>query len=82
MGLFGWQGIIPCKAGKMAGICAKLMTEKLINVTEVHPTCDHPCLFSILAHSWTPTKGEGGMLSVDSWNRCLVGWTRRRWRIS
>lgn len=35
LGAFGWQGIIPTKAGKMAGICARLMTEKLIDVKEV-----------------------------------------------
>ena len=35
LGLFGWQGIIPTKAAKMAGTCTDLMTEKLINVKEV-----------------------------------------------
>jgi len=48
MGLFGWQGIIPCKAGKMAGICAKLMTEKLINVTEVFGRLDPQTLAHIM----------------------------------
>ena len=32
---FGWQGIIPSKAAKMAKISVKLMTSKLVNVSEV-----------------------------------------------
>jgi len=35
LGLFGWQGIIPTKAAKMAGTCTELMTTKLINVKQV-----------------------------------------------
>jgi len=34
-GLFGWQGIIPTKAEKMASVCFELMTTKLINLKEV-----------------------------------------------
>jgi hypothetical protein len=30
-GFFGWQGIIPTKAEKMASICFELMTKKLFN---------------------------------------------------
>jgi len=48
LGLFGWQGIIPCKAGKMAGICARLMTEKLINITEVFNRIEPDVLASIM----------------------------------
>ena len=33
-GLFGWQGIIPAKAEKMASTCFDLMTTKLLNVQE------------------------------------------------
>jgi hypothetical protein len=33
--LGGWQGIIPSKAGKMAGILTDLMTTKLIDVAEM-----------------------------------------------
>lgn len=33
--LGGWQGIIPAKAGKMAGILCDLMTSKLLNVAEM-----------------------------------------------
>lgn len=35
LGLFGWQGIIPTKAAKMAGDATDLMTTKLINVKQV-----------------------------------------------
>lgn len=34
-GLFGWQGIIPTKAAKMASITAKLMTERLFDISEI-----------------------------------------------
>ena len=39
-GLFGWQGIIPTKAKKMASICFDLFTEKLFNVQEVFRRLD------------------------------------------
>jgi uncharacterized membrane protein YheB (UPF0754 family) len=34
-GIWGWQGIIPSRAEKMAGICVDMMTEKLLDVEEV-----------------------------------------------
>ncbi|KAL3816063.1 hypothetical protein ACHAXA_010368 [Cyclostephanos tholiformis] len=34
-GLFGWQGIIPTKAEKMASVCFELMTTKLLNIKEI-----------------------------------------------
>jgi len=34
-GLFGWQGIIPTKAEKMASICFDLMTTKLLDIHEI-----------------------------------------------
>ena len=40
VGLFGWQGIIPAKAGKMAGISVDLMLEKLFNVQEIFERLD------------------------------------------
>jgi len=48
LGLFGWQGIIPTKAGKMAGICAKLMTEKLIDVKEIFGRMDPGTLACVM----------------------------------
>jgi len=39
-GLFGWQGIIPAKAAKMAAKSVDLMTEKLIDVQEVFSRLD------------------------------------------
>lgn len=39
-GFFGWQGIIPAKAGKMAGIMTDLMLEKLISTQEVFNRLD------------------------------------------
>lgn len=39
-GLFGWQGIIPSKSGKMAGIAVDLMVKKLIDVKKVFQRLD------------------------------------------
>jgi hypothetical protein len=39
-GFFGWQGIIPSKAGKMAGILTELITTKLMDVREVFGRID------------------------------------------
>lgn len=39
-GLFGWQGIIPTKAEKMANICFDLMTTKLFNIKEIFQRVD------------------------------------------
>mmetsp|Transcript_13686 Transcript_13686/g.29695 ORF Transcript_13686/g.29695 Transcript_13686/m.29695 type:complete len:416 (+) Transcript_13686:311-1558(+) len=44
-GLFGWQGIIPTKAEKMASVCFDLMTTKLINLREIFDRLD-PAKFS------------------------------------
>lgn len=46
-GLFGWQGIIPTKAEKMASVCFDLMTTKLINIKEVFERLD-PAKFSVV----------------------------------
>ena len=40
IGLFGWQGIIPAKAGKMAAISVDLMLEKLFDVREIFERLD------------------------------------------
>eukprot|EP00934_Nitzschia_sp_Nitz4_P007530 Nitzschia sp. Nitz4//scaffold13_size275219//194807//196501//NITZ4_000897-RA/size275219-processed-gene-0.102-mRNA-1//1//CDS//3329536083//7520//frame0 len=39
-GLFGWQGIIPTKAEKMASLCFDLMTTKLFNIKEIFGRLD------------------------------------------
>ena len=39
-GFFGWQGIIPSKAGKMASIMTDLMLEKLVTTEEVFARLD------------------------------------------
>jgi len=44
-GLFGWQGIIPTKAEKMASICFDLMTTRLFNIKEIFLRLD-PVRFS------------------------------------
>lgn len=44
-GLFGWQGIIPTKAEKMASVCFDLMTTKLLNLREIFDRLD-PARFS------------------------------------
>mmetsp|Transcript_468 Transcript_468/g.649 ORF Transcript_468/g.649 Transcript_468/m.649 type:complete len:469 (-) Transcript_468:162-1568(-) len=40
VGLFGWQGIVPTKAEKMASDSVDLMTEKLFNVKEIFGRID------------------------------------------
>jgi uncharacterized membrane protein YheB (UPF0754 family) len=40
MPLFGWQGIIPSKCSKMAGMAVDLMTTRLIDVREVFSRLD------------------------------------------
>ena len=44
-GLFGWQGIIPAKAEKMASVCFELMTTKLLNLKEIFDRLE-PAKFS------------------------------------
>jgi uncharacterized membrane protein YheB (UPF0754 family) len=39
-GLFGFQGIIPTKAEKMASVCFDLMTTKLLNMKEIFDRLD------------------------------------------
>jgi uncharacterized membrane protein YheB (UPF0754 family) len=39
-GLFGWQGIIPTRARKMASLCYDLMTNQLFNVREIFNRLD------------------------------------------
>ena len=39
-GLFGWQGIIPAKAKKMATIAFELMTAKLFHIKEIFARLD------------------------------------------
>lgn len=39
-GLFGWQGIIPTKAFKMASISFDLMTQKLFNIKDIFARLD------------------------------------------
>jgi len=57
-GLFGWQGIIPCKAEKMASTCFDLMTQKLLNVQDQ---------FSRLDPKRFGEEMEGGvLLMIDS----------------
>ena len=45
LGIIGWQGIIPTKADKMAGICFDLITTKLMDVKSVFARLD-PARFS------------------------------------
>jgi uncharacterized membrane protein YheB (UPF0754 family) len=56
IGLFGWQGIIPAKAAKMASMSVDLMTQKLLKVEEVFARLDpervaeelEPALYSVM----------------------------------
>lgn len=45
---FGWQGIIPSKAGKMAALSVDLMADKLINVKEVFSKLDPQVIAGIM----------------------------------
>jgi uncharacterized membrane protein YheB (UPF0754 family) len=56
-GLFGWQGIIPTKAEKMASICFELMTKRLLNLKEIFERLD-PDKFSVVME-------EGLLLLMD-----------------
>merc|ERR1740130_1389900 len=40
MPMFGWQGIIPSKCSKMAGMAVDLMTTRLIDIREVFSRVD------------------------------------------
>ncbi|CAM9751844.1 unnamed protein product [Ascophyllum nodosum] len=40
LGFFGWQGIVPAKAAKMATKSVTLMTEKLVNIKDVFAKLD------------------------------------------
>ena len=40
IGFFGWQGIIPAKAAKMAAISVDLLTQRLFNVREIFARLD------------------------------------------
>jgi len=57
-GLFGWQGIIPSKAEKMATISFELFTKKLFNVKDIFHRLD-PVKFS-------EVMGDPMLLMMDS----------------
>lgn len=57
-GLFGWQGIIPTKAEKMASTSFDLMTEKLFDIKEIFGRLD-PVRFSEVME-------DGVLLMMDS----------------
>lgn len=57
-GLFGWQGIIPSKAEKMATISFELFTQKLFNIHEIFQRLD-PVRFS-------EVMGDSVLLMMDA----------------
>lgn len=57
-GIIGWQGIIPTKAEKMAGITFDLMTTRLFNIKEIFERLD-PSQFS-------REMEDGVLLMMDS----------------
>jgi hypothetical protein len=57
-GLFGWQGIIPTKAHKMASTSFDLMTQKLFNIKEIFKRLD-PVKFSEVME-------DGMLLIIDA----------------
>lgn len=50
-GLFGWQGIIPTKAEKMASVCFELMTKKLFNIKEIFHRLDPKKFSEVMSDS-------------------------------
>lgn len=48
IGLFGWQGIVPAKAGQMAAIMTDLMTQKLVDVREIFSRVDPEIMARLL----------------------------------
>jgi uncharacterized membrane protein YheB (UPF0754 family) len=48
IGCFGWQGIIPTKATKMATICIKLMTEELFKLQDIFCRLDPEIMADIM----------------------------------
>jgi uncharacterized membrane protein YheB (UPF0754 family) len=46
-GLFGWQGIIPTRAEKMASTCFEIMTTRLFNIKEIFARLD-PTQFAVV----------------------------------
>jgi len=57
-GIIGWQGIIPTKAEKMAGLSFELMTKKLFNISDIFHRLD-PVRFS-------EVMGDSLLLVMDS----------------
>eukprot|EP00586_Coscinodiscus_wailesii_P022100 CAMPEP_0172500936 /NCGR_PEP_ID=MMETSP1066-20121228/144275_1 /TAXON_ID=671091 /ORGANISM="Coscinodiscus wailesii, Strain CCMP2513" /LENGTH=400 /DNA_ID=CAMNT_0013275439 /DNA_START=242 /DNA_END=1444 /DNA_ORIENTATION=- len=57
-GFFGWQGIIPTKAEKMARKTVKLMTTKLFNIKEIFARLDPDTFGSVME--------QGVLLLMDS----------------
>lgn len=74
-GLFGWQGIIPAKAGQMAGIMCDLMLDKLLDVSEVFSRIDPgevarllaPGLAASLPSALDAVAGGEGAPTRDVW---------------
>jgi len=50
-GLFGWQGVVPSKAEKMANISFDLMTTKLFNIREIFRRLDPVCFGEVMEDS-------------------------------
>jgi hypothetical protein len=56
-GIIGWQGIIPTKAEKMAGITFDMMTTRLFNIKEIFNRLD--------AHKFAQEMEDGLLLLMD-----------------
>mmetsp|Transcript_14980 Transcript_14980/g.27063 ORF Transcript_14980/g.27063 Transcript_14980/m.27063 type:complete len:414 (-) Transcript_14980:57-1298(-) len=56
-GIIGWQGIIPTKAEKMAGITFDMMTTRLFNIKEIFNRLD--------AHTFAQEMEDGLLLLMD-----------------
>ena len=72
-GLFGWQGIIPAKAGKMAEIMVELMTTKLIDIKDVFNRLDPKRMSELLSDGAKDTMRKivdevGGMQLPTLWS--------------
>jgi len=61
LGMFGWQGIIPCKTRPMTETMVNMVTTQLLSVTEVFGRLDPRKIAELLA----PEVGEIGQTVLD-----------------
>jgi len=58
LGLFGWQGIVPCKSGPMSDAMVEMVTGQLLDVKEVFGRLDPRTLAKLLSKGASEITGE------------------------